>query len=64
MKVERLTYLIVLLVYLPIKTLAQGSGPPPPGLPDPPPATIEQGTAILFTAGIVFGLLVMIKKKS
>lgn len=36
--------------------MAQGSGPPPPSGPTPPPLPIDGGVIVLFIAALVYGI--------
>lgn len=53
---------IYLIIIIPIKIFSEN--PPPPGLPDEPPAIpINEMQYILLIAGIAFGAYVFIKRK-
>jgi hypothetical protein len=51
------------LVFFLISCLSFSQGPPPPGLPDEPAASINQEIGLLLMAGIALGLYVINKKK-
>lgn len=62
-KIRLLT--IFFFLKIPFKLFAQGGGPPPPGLPGgEPPLIIDCYLAILMTAGVILGYLIIVKRKS
>lgn len=50
------------LLQLPLSVFAQGGGPPPPGLPNPP-LPIDTYSTILLFAGLLLGLIVIISRR-
>lgn len=54
----------IYLAFLLLAYYSYSQGPPPPGLPDVPPAApINQEISVLLAAGIVLGLYSINKKK-
>ncbi|HZW62914.1 MAG TPA: hypothetical protein VFF15_04625 [Flavobacteriaceae bacterium] len=52
----------ILFVLISVASIAQGSGPPPPAPPPPPGLPVDGGVIFLALAGLIFGVVVLLKK--
>jgi len=54
--------ILYFLIQLPPNVFAQGGGPPPPGLPNPP-LPIDIYSTVFLIAGLLLGLIVIISRR-